>query len=161
MQKLFQILAKLFKVAFGQTQPYIKNCRNKKLINYWWSEVFHNDFNLKSLARDYPIESSVGYGLIYYYLVNNQVRYIGQTREKSLKWRMTRRQSNRKIGYSYPMKRQMLNAFRSGRLAIKTQKVKIADLDAIERSEIEYYSKFNRLWNIEHNSRYKFTNRWF
>lgn len=77
-----------------------------------------------------------------------------------MKWRMTRRQLNGNIGYRYCIKRLMLNAFRSGNLRIETKEVRMADLDATEEREIKFYSKTNRLWNIEHNPSYSKSNCW-
>ena len=167
MEKLLRSILRVFNDLFvgakpnlKPDQPYLKNVRNKKLINKLWSEVFYNEDNLTRLANGYPICSEEGYGLIYYYFINGRLRYIGQTRENSLKWRMTRRQPNGNIGYSYPIKRLMLNAFRSGTLQIQTKKVLVAELDKIEQQEIRLYSD-NRLWNKEHNPHYQPFNRRF
>ena len=88
------------------------------------------------------------------------MRYVGQTRERSLKRRMTRRQPNGHTGYNYSIKRQMLNAFRAGILEIQTKEVRVSHLDTTEEHEIKLYSKSNRLWNIEHNKHYRKYNRW-
>ena len=166
LESLFSWLESLFspKPSAGRTivavQPYIKNSRNKGLINYWWSTVFYNNDNLRRLANGYSLYPRQGYGLIYYYIVGGQLRYVGQTRERSLKWRMTRRQPNGHTGYNYSIKRQMLNAFRSSILEIQTKEVGVSDLDATEEHEIKFYSRTNRLWNIEHNFNYRQSNRW-
>ena len=131
-------------------QPYIKNVNNRKLINYWWSKTFYNDDHLQRLAGKDIIRPRPGYGLIYYYLINGRVYYVGQTRERSLKWRMTKHQPNYKIGYRYGMKRKMLNASRAGRLSISTKEIPIGQLNDFEIAEIKRYAS-SRLWNIEHN----------
>ncbi len=161
MKKFFDFLFQILSDLFTPGQPYIKNARNKKLINYWWSEVFYSPDYLKKVADGYSIDPRQGYGLIYYYFINNRLRYIGQTRERSLQWRMTRRQANGHIGYNYSIKRQMLNAYRSGTLKIQTKEIRIADLDRIEEEEIRLHSKKGKLWNIEHNEHYRKTNRRF
>ena len=74
---------------------------------------------------------------------------------------MTRRQANGHIGYNYSIKRQMLNAYRAGKLSIVTQEMKVADLDRVETEAIRANSKDNKLWNIEHNEYFKKSNRWF
>ena len=164
LQSIFKALGELFsdptRPAAKGPQPYIKNSRNQKLINYWWSQIFYDNANLQRLAGGDRLHPRPGRGLIYYYVVKGQVRYIGQTRERSLKWRMTRRQPGGNLGYNYSIKRQMLNAFRSGSLQIKTREVGLADLNATEEQEIRAHSRSNRLWNIEHNSHYKKSNRW-
>ena len=160
---LFKLLEGLFfdgRTRATETQPYIKNNHNKKLINYWWSRVFYNNDNLEQLAPGCPLYPRQGHGLIYYYIVGDRLRYIGQTKERSLKWRMTRRQANGNMGYHYSIKRQMLNAFRSGILKIQTREVRVGSLDETEEREIKFYSKANRLWNIEHNLNYRRSNRW-
>lgn len=149
----------IWSLADGQ-QPYIKNTRNHKLIDYWWSKIFCDEKRLRYLTRQCATRPRKGYGLIYYYFVGKRLRYIGQTKERSLKWRMIRRQPGGSIGYSYTIKRQMLNAYISDRLIIKTKQVRLKDLDSVEQTEIKTYGKYGKLWNIEHNRHYKDTNRW-
>ena len=161
MNSVLKFIFKLLAGLFESKQPYIKNVRNKKLINYWWSKVFYSPDHIKRMAGKYPLYPRQGYGLIYYYFINNRLRYIGQTRERSLQWRMTRRQANGHIGYNYSIKRQMLNACRSGTLKIQTKEIRIADLDRIEEEEIRLHSKKGKLWNIEHNEHHRKTNRRF
>ena len=157
------MIAKLFKVLSGlfDAQPHIRDTRNKRLINYWWSRVFYKTATLSKLANGHPTYPKPGHGLIYYYLVRGKVRYVGKTSERSLKWRMTRRQANGQIGYRYSIKRRMLNAYRCNRLTIKTREVPLANLDTIEKEEIALHAKTSRLWNIEHNQRSRILNRWF
>ena len=74
---------------------------------------------------------------------------------------MTKRQTNsRKIGYTYSMKRLLLNAYRLGSLRIKTRVEPINNLDTVERVEIEKYAEHGQLWNKQHNPYYKSFNRW-
>ena len=142
-------------------QPYINNSRPEKLINYWWSEVFYDNQNIKLISRGCEIYPRDGYGLIYYFIIRGQLRYIGKTRERSLKWRLTRRQADGTIGYSYSIKRQLLNSFRENSLRIQTKEVELADLDKTEAREINICSKAYKLWNIEHNPSYKTSNRFY
>ncbi|MCY3804422.1 MAG: hypothetical protein OXF85_00890 [Candidatus Saccharibacteria bacterium] len=173
MDKLFRLLFKWLgvvdtqprfdsnKISVQYQQPFIRNTRNQKLINFWWHRIFYNDANLRSLTNGYPTRSREGYGLIYYYLINNQLRYIGQTKEGCLNWRMTKNQSSGRTGYAYIMKRNLLNAYRLGRLAIRTAEIPIKNLDEMEKSEIERYAPTCRLWNQKHNTYYRHQNRLF
>lgn len=131
--------------------PYIRDAKNQKLINFWWSKIFYNNENLKALAGTSPIYTRPGFGLVYCYVVADTVRYVGQTREESLKWRMTRRQKNGHIGYRPAVKRCLINAYRAGSLGIETKLVPLAKLDQQEQALIADYSPTNRLWNIDHN----------
>ena len=141
MQKIFKLIARLLGFLFAEEQPYIKNVRNRKLINYWWSKVFYSPEHLKKMAGKHCLYPRPGYGLVYYYSIGNRLRYVGQTRERSLQWRMTRRQTNGHIGYNYSIKRQMLNAYGAGKLSIATEEVKVADLDRVEAEAIRANSK--------------------
>ena len=161
MDSILKTIWRILGFLFEKEQPYIKNVRNRKLINYWWSKVFYSPEHLKKMAGKHPLYPRPGYGLVYYYFIGNRLRYIGQTRERSLQWRMTRRQANGHIGYNYSIKRQMLNAYRAGKLSIVTREVKVADLDRLEAEAIEANAKDNKLWNIEHNEHFKKSNRWF
>ena len=164
---ILKLLRFLFDTSYDEPyikdygQPYIRNTHNKRLINYWWSKVFYNSAILRDLANGHPLYPKPGYGLLYYYIIDGRVRYIGQTGERSLKWRMTRRQPNGAIGYNYSIKRHMLNAYRSHRLTIKTRETPLADLDAVEIKEITQHSGYgNRLWNVEHNQNFRKSNRY-
>ena len=136
-------------------QPYIKKASYHKLINYWWSKTFYDNDYLRLLAKGCVLEPREGYGLIYYYLINNKVCYVGQTKERSLRWRMTKHQTKHKIGYRYGMKRRMLNANRFKRLSIKTKEVPVDQLDDFEIAEIRKHAS-RKLWNIEHNKHSRF-----
>ena len=135
-------------------QPYIKSVASpggKKLANYWWSQVFYNDDNLKRLAGKHPVRPRQGYGLVYRYIVKDKVRYVGQTGERSLKWRMTKKQANGQSGYRPVIKKRLLNAYRAGVLRIETEQLPLSKLDGREKALIESYPASNRLWNVEHN----------
>ena len=138
--------------------PNVKINSTKKLINLLWSRVFYNDDHLTKIAGRCPIRTQEDEGLIYCYLINGQVRYVGQTRENSLKRRMTRRQSNGKIGYNYSIKRHLINAYRNGSLSIWTMRTAISKLDNLEKQLIERYAPYHRLWNQEHNKYFKMSN---
>lgn len=161
MDNFIQTIRRILGFLFKEEQPYIRNVRNRELINYWWSEVFYSPKHLRKMAGKYPLNPRPGYGLVYYYYIGGRLRYVGQTRERSLRWRMTRRQANRHIGYNYSIKRQMLNAYRAGKLSIVTREVKVADLDKVEREAIEANSRWSKLWNIEHNKYFNKSNRQF
>ena len=145
----------------GQRQPYIRSVKTpaaKRLVNHWWSKVFYNNDNLQRLAGGGQIYTKPGYGLIYCYVVRGTVRYVGQTRENSLKWRMTKKQASGHLGYRPVIKKNLLNAHRQGALQIKTELVPLAQLDRREQALIAGYSPTNRLWNVEHNPHFQFRN---
>ena len=121
-------------------------------IKYYWSEAFYK--NLKIFTGYSVTYTDYNHGLIYYYLIDDQIRYIGQTREKTLKWRMTRPQENSHTGYNLYIRRNLLKAASEGRLRIKTRKVPKAQLDDCEKAEIKTYAPTNNLWNWEHNQHY-------
>ena len=55
---MLKFIIRLLEFLFGgerEAQPYIKNVRNKKLINYWWSKVFYSPDHLKRMAGKYPL----------------------------------------------------------------------------------------------------------
>ena len=141
--------------------PYIRSSRDRKLINEWWPKVFYDKNNLRNLARGCKLYSRRGYGLIYHYIIAGKLRYVGQTRESSLRRRMVRFQANGRTGYSYAIKRHLLNAFRNGSLRIQTQEVPVSRLESIETEQIRYYSQQYRLWNKRGNPRYSPSNRWY
>ena len=121
-------------------------------INYYWSQAFYK--NLQTFTGDSVTYTDYNYGLIYYYLVDDQIRYVGQTREKTLKWRLTKPQENGRTGYNLYIKRNLLQAASEGRLRIETRKIPKSQLNDREKAEIETYAPTNRLWNWEHNQRY-------
>ena len=125
---------------------------NPKAINHYWSVAFYD--NLKSFTLDSEIYTDRDYGLVYYFIVDGQIRYVGQTKEKTLRWRMTRKQDSGHIGYNYYIKRNMLDAASKGRLRIKTDRVLKSRLDGYEISQIRLYAPVNRLWNREHNEHF-------
>ena len=122
-------------------------------INYYWAEAFYK--NLESFTGTNITYTSRSLGLIYYYLVDGQVRYIGQTRENTLKWRMNKPQADGRLGYNLYIKRNMLQAASEGRLSIRTIKVLKSQLDQYEKAEIGAYAPTSRLWNKEHNPHFK------
>ncbi|MYB39872.1 hypothetical protein F4X86_01075 [Candidatus Saccharibacteria bacterium] len=134
--------------------PEVKTAGNKKLINLLWSRVFYSDGNLAKVAGRCAIRAEKGWGLVYCYLVDGRPRYVGQTRENSLSWRMTKRQRQGKIGYNYAIKRNLINAYRNGSLSIWTRKVKLAELNQLEKELIEKYGPTCRLWNQVHNEKH-------
>ena len=134
--------------------PEVRTTGNKKLINLLWSRVFYSDGNLAKIAGRCAIRAEKGWGLVYCYLVDGRPRYVGQTRERSLSWRMTKRQRQGKIGYNYAIKRNLINAYRNGSLSIWTRRVKLAELNRLEKELIEKYGPSCRLWNQVHNEKH-------
>lgn len=134
--------------------PEIKNTFNKKLIDKIWGNAFYKTANLRRIAGNCALSAKKGYGIIYFYIIDNQIRYIGQTRERTLKWRMNRPQKNGVKGYNYAIKRNLINAYRNGTLSIRTAIVKKDQLDRCEQQLIEHYGPTNKLWNKIHNEKY-------
>ena len=120
---------------------------DKSAIDHYWSEAF--DKNLKSFSGSNISRAGSSYGLIYYFLVDDQTRYIGQIRENSLKRRMNQLQPDGSIGYSLSIKRNLLQAASEGRLAIRTIQVLKSQLDQYEKAEIGTHARGGRLWNHE------------
>ena len=118
-------------------------------VNHYWSRAFYD--NLEKFTAGAKTSTDQNNGLIYYYVVDDQIRYIGQTRENSLSWRMTKHQSDGRIGYNMHIKRNLLQAASEGRLAITTKAMPKSYLDGYEKAEIEKYAPTNNLWNQEHN----------
>ena len=149
-EALKDVLSPALPVAILPKLNYFK--MRESGINYYWSEAFYK--NLKIFTGDSVTYTDYNHGLIYYYLIDNQVRYIGQTREKTLKWRMNRPQENGHTGYNLYIKRNLLQAASEGRLRIKTRKIPKSRLNDCEKAEIENYASTNKLWNWEHNQHY-------
>ena len=123
---------------------------SEKAVNKYWSEAFYD--NLKFFTGSNPTSTYGSFGLIYYFVVNGQIRYIGQTKERGLRWRMTKRQSGGVIGYNYYIKRNLLQAASRDNLVITTKRLPVFRLNQVERSEIRQYGPTNKLWNQEHNT---------
>lgn len=118
-------------------------------LKYYWGLAFYQ--NLSFFTGDSITHTDYYHGLIYYYLIDEQVRYVGQTRENTLKWRMNRPHTDGSIGYNFYIKRNMLQAASDNRLSIKTWVVPKNQLDSYEQAEIKRYAPSNRLWNQEYN----------
>lgn len=161
-QKYYDRLKPLQKMAIWRHAndylPYVKNIKNTKLINLLWSRIFYSPHTVKRLARGSAVKAKKGFGLVYCYLINGKVRYVGQTREKDLYWRMTKRQESDAIGYNVKVKSNILNAYRKGRLSIQTKLVPLSYLDHYEKGLIKYYAPTNFLWNVEHNDHFQVGN---
>ena len=56
--------------------PIISDTKDKRLSRLW-SRAFYNQANLKRLANGCALYSNKGFGLIYCYLINGWVRYVG------------------------------------------------------------------------------------
>ena len=122
---------------------------SQKAINYHWSTAFYENFEVFVQGSD--IYTDENYGLIYYFIIDSQIRYIGQTKSNTLRWRMTKKQESGCIGYNYHIKRNMLQAASEGRLSIRTHRIPKTQLDQYEKAAIETYALTNKLWNQEHN----------
>ena len=131
--------------------PDLEDIQNPRLINLLWSRVFHGGHIVQKLASNSVVQTKKGFGLIYCYLINGKVRYIGQTRENNLYWRMTEKQEDGKVGYNDSIRRNLLNAYRRGYLSIQTKLVPLYHLEHYKKGLIEYYAPTNHLWNTDHN----------
>ena len=126
---------------------------SQKAINHYWSLAFYENLEAFTLSSDTYTDES--HGLIYYFIIDGRIRYIGQTKGNSLRWRMTKKQDSGCIGYSYRIKRNLLNAVVEGRLKISTKKIPKEQLDNYEISAIRRYGPTNKLWNQKHNPDFK------
>ncbi len=98
------------------------------------------------------------HGLIYYYLLEDDLRYIGRTRQRLFLNRLRQKFSSGIVGYRYDVKRCLLNAAWQGRLRVKTWEVPEQRLDAVEAELISVHAPHRALWNIEHNPFFKTSN---
>ncbi len=126
---------------------------DQSAINYYWDEAFYK--NLEFFTGTNITSTDGDHGLIYYYVIDGQVRYIGQIRENTLKWRLNQPQAERYKGYNLYIQRNMLQAASEGRLNIQIRRVLKAQLDQCEKAEIEAYAPTKRLWNQEHNPHFQ------
>ena len=121
-----------------------------KVKRYWEGLVIQKGF-IKQLAKGQKIWIRPGYGLIYRHLVDDKVRYIGQTSRWSLRERLKQRFSNGLIGYDYDIQRCLLNALWRKSWKIRTEEVDLKQLDQREEELIRFYARLNRLWNRQSN----------
>lgn len=138
--------------------PYIPadTKKNKEDIDHWWRVVFC-DSNLRGLAGNCPIKPRNGHGLVYLYIVNNRVKYVGRT-FYSLHQRMTMNQKDGMIGYIPEIKRNLLNAFRDEDLAIETEMVSHDKVNELEENTIRHFARISRIWNKDHNPYFEYSN---
>lgn len=130
----------------------------EKFINRRWKEIFGRSRTLKQLLfRSYELktrdrlDSHSGKGLLYFYLVDGRVRYVGQTRARSLHRRLMRWRPKIQVGYNFALKRSLLAAYYGQRLQIRTIPCPVADLSRLEQYYIRRYGPTNHLWNQRHN----------
>ena len=123
----------------------------KSIIDKFWTKTFGE--HLTAFTGGCPVTTADAWGLVYYYITYGQVRYIGQTRERELRKRMIARYSGGRLGYSYDIKRPMLQAASENKLQIRAILVPTHSLDIVEKQEIERYSQGNKLWNQIHNEK--------
>lgn len=140
--------------------PEIHDSGNEKAVNFFWNRVFYRDniAHLKHIISGPTQCRKKGYGMVYYYLVNDKVRYVGQTKEKGLYWRMAKGQFGVVKDYNAAIKCNLINAYRSGRLKVQTQIVNLANIDSIQEFLIKRYAPHNNLWNVRHNDYFHVSN---
>ncbi len=130
-------------------------------VNRRWKEIFGRSRTIKKLlfksqssrARD-PLDSRPGKGLVYFYLIDGRVRYIGQTQARSLHRRLMRWRPKIKVGYNFAVKRCLLAAYYGQRLQIRTLPCPVYDLSRLEEYYIRRYGPTNYLWNQRHNEQH-------
>ena len=124
-----------------------------------WQRIFGNEDNLRRLAGKCALSPRKGCGLVYFYHVDGQLRYIGQTRAKSLKQRLVKQQKSHKTGYNYFIKRNLIRAYRLNSLVIRTKNIPLKHLNKYERQKIIYFGSRCRLWNRAYNKKhFRFAN---
>ena len=129
--------------------------RNRRQVNLCWKILTEQRNLLPYWVEGTPVATSRDDGLIYQYLLNGNLRYIGKTGMSSILRRWKRRfQDSGITGYDYNIKRCLLNAAWQGSLKIKIQKVPARLLDETEAKMIRKHAPFNALWNRVHNERY-------
>ena len=145
-----------FLEASSYKTPALENFVNRR-----WKQIFGRSKTLKQLlfrsrslkSRD-PLDIRPGKGLVYFYLVDGRVRYVGQTKARSLHRRLMRWQPKIKVGYNFAIKRALLAAYYGQRLQIRTIPCPVNDLSRLEQYYIRRYGPTNYLWNQRHNERY-------
>ena len=129
--------------------------QNRRQVDLCWKILTECRHLLPYWIEGTPVISSQNDGLIYQYLLNGELRYIGKTGMSSILRRWKRRfQDSGITGYDYNIKRCLLNAAWQGSLKIKIQKVPVRLLDSREANMIRKHAPFNSLWNRVHNERY-------
>ncbi|MCY4010765.1 MAG: hypothetical protein OXF30_01695 [Candidatus Saccharibacteria bacterium] len=119
--------------------PEIGDQHDEKFINSLWSRVFGDENNLKTFTKG-TIHNKPKHGLLYCYLVDGKVQYIGHTKENSLIKRFTKMHGNGLLGYKAAIKKRLLNAHRSGRLEIHAKLVKLTEIKKMEAELIRYHA---------------------
>ena len=132
----------------------------KRFVNRRWKRIFGRDGTLSRLRLDPGdrLYTNPGQGLIYFYLVDGRVRYVGQTRARSLKARLTRWRPAGRTGYNFAIKRLMLTAYYQDKLRVKTLLAPIGELDRLEDYYIKAYGQQNKLWNQIKNPGFRLSN---
>lgn len=145
------LAARTWADLLGASGP--KSASLENFINRRWHKIFASQNALDRLRVDpsNPMTAEDGWGLIYFYLVDGRVRYVGQTSRRSLLKRLSRRQPGGIVGYSFAIKRCLLEAYYGNRLQIRTLPHPLKGIYRAEKAYIRRYAKIRRLWNQEHN----------
>ena len=159
-QTSFNLPASQLSLSLDQTEPLQlpRRPENRWPVDKYWLEFVRNSKILKKLAVNQPLRTRPGYGLIYIYLINRKVRYIGKTAYGSLIFRLRQKFKNNLVGYHYDIKRCLLNAFWAGQLEIRTEVVALNEINQRETGLINLYARLNRLWNQKHNPYFQQSN---
>ena len=131
---------------------------NSHRVKKYWEDLVTKGGFVKQLAKNQKVWVRPGYGLIYRHFIDGKVRYIGQTSRWSLRERLKQRFSNGLVGYDYDIQRCLLNAFWKGIWKIKTEQVKLEELDEREAELISFYAHLNKLWNKDYNPYFRESN---
>ena len=124
-------------------------------LNMYWNQVFTN--TLKHFIGNYhDLAKNSNSGLVYYLIINGQIRYVGQTREiEGLTRRMTRQRQYGYLGYRDYIKRHILRAVSKNEFSIITKSVDVSQLDRFEKDEIVRFGWTGKLWNQKDNPNYR------
>ena len=136
--------------------PHIREDHDRGFINNLWHRIFSNESIIRRITKG-KLSVDQGYGLVYCYLVNGKIRYIGKTQEASFIQKLLNMQVSGS-DYKDAIKRNLLNAYRVGQLEIQVQAVNSEYIDAYQQKLIERYAPTNRLWNEEYNSHFHIDN---
>ena len=132
--------------------------KNKREVAECWIRLTRRKELLESWTAGPILKSSQDNGFIYFYHLGDQLRYIGQTRRRSFFKRWSHECDNGDLGYSYDIKRCLLNAAYRGILRIQTHEFPLRILDDKEVELIQKHAPRSRLWNRLHNPRFSESN---
>ena len=132
--------------------------KNKREVAECWIRLTDNKKLLRSWTAGPIFKSSQDNGFIYFYHLGDELRYIGQTRRQSFFKCWSHECDNGDLGYSYDIKRCLLNAAYKGILRIQTYEFPLPILNDKEVELIQKHAPRSQLWNQLHNPRFHLSN---